>query len=577
MEDCHIEFTNLDRLIRAWQARFTLGISPESLLLPFFDWAAHLANSPGKGLELFEKFLQVSFECLDNGMLAVTNPEYSRDCESLPRDRRFSAPEWQQWPYNFICRTFLAVENWWQSATTGVRGVSCHSENVVSFVGRQALDMFAPSNFILTNPEVSKVTRGELGLNLLRGWNNLMEDIRRIGNREKPVGTEYYKVGEKVAVTPGKIIYRNRLIELIQYAPSTENVYAEPILIVPAWIMKYYILDLSPQNSLVKYLVDKGHTVFMISWKNPVDDDRDLGMDDYRTLGPMAALDVISAVIPDRKVHALGYCLGGTLLTIAAAAMARDDDNRLGGMMLLAAQNDFTEAGELMLFIDEGQVTYLEDNMWAKGYLDTGQMAGAFQLLRSNDLIWSRIIQDYLLGERRPMNDLMAWNTDATRMPYRMHSEYLRSLFLDNDLAEGRFEVGGHRIIIGDIRVPIFMVATENDHVAPWGSVYRFQLFCNAEEMTFVLVSGGHNAGIISEPGHPGRTYRISTRRGNEKHIDPKTWLLATPVQQGSWWTACEEWLAKHSTGLVNPPSLGAPEKGFGPLIDAPGTYVLQD
>jgi polyhydroxyalkanoate synthase len=341
--------------------------------------------------------------------------------------------------------------------------------------------------------------------------------------------------------------------------------------------MKYYILDLSPRNSLVKYLVDKGHTVFMISWKNPVEEDRDLGMEDYRTLGPMAALDAVSAIIPDRKIHALGYCLGGTLLTIAAASMARDDDTRLQSMTLLAAQNDFTEAGELMLFIDEGQVSYLEDSMWAKGYLDTAQMAGAFQLLRSNDLIWSRLIHDYLLGERRPMNDLMAWNADATRMPYRMHSEYLRSLFLDNDLAEGRYEVGGHRIVIGDIRVPVFLVATMNDHVAPWGSVYRFQLFCNADEMTFVLVSGGHNAGIVSEPGHPGRSYRISTRMEDEKHIDPETWLQTTPVNQGSWWKPWEEWLAKHSTELVPPPPMGAPERGFPPLIDAPGAYVLQD
>jgi polyhydroxyalkanoate synthase subunit PhaC len=577
MEDDHLKLSNLDRLVRAWQARFTLSISPESLLLAYFDWAIHLANSPGKGLELLEKFLNDGMKCFDYGMHAAITPKYSAGWKALPQDRRFSGYQWQEWPYNYLYQTFLSIENWWQSATTGIRGVSCHHESVVSFVGRQALDMFAPSNFIFTNPEVSKVTRKEFGLNLVRGWFNLTEDLRRIATREKPVGTEDFKVGQRVAITPGKVIYRNRLIELIQYAPATKSVYAEPILIVPAWIMKYYILDLSPGNSLVKYLVDRGHTVFMISWKNPGEQDRDLGMDDYRTLGPMAALDAVSAVVPDQKIHALGYCLGGTLLTIAAAAMARDDDNRLQGMTLLAAQNDFTEAGELMLFIDEGQVSYLEDSMWSKGYLDTSQMAGAFQLLRSNDLIWSRIIQDYLLGERRPMNDLMAWNTDATRMPYRMHSEYLRSLFLNNDLAEGRFEVGGRRIIIGDIRVPIFMVATVNDHVAPWGSVYRFQLFCNAEETTFVLVSGGHNAGIVSEPGHPGRTYRISVRREDEKHIDPETWLTTTPVQQGSWWIPWEEWLAKHSIGLVGPPPMGAPGKGFGPMMDAPGTYVLQE
>jgi polyhydroxyalkanoate synthase len=577
MEDDLLKFTNLDRIVRGWQAPFTLSISPESLLLAYFDWVVHVISSPGKNLELFQNFLDGSLKYLDFGLHAAINPEYSSGLKSSPQDRRFGSAEWQQYPYNLLHNAFLSVQNWWRIATTGIRGLSCHHENVASFVARQALDMFAPSNFILTNPQVLKVTREEQGMNLVRGWFNLAEDLRRIANREKPVGTENFQVGKNLGITPGKVIYRNRLIELIQYTPSTPMVYAKPVLIVPAWIMKYYILDLSPSNSLVKYLVDRGHTVFMISWKNPVEKDRDLGMEDYRTMGPMAALDAVSAVVPDRKIHALGYCLGGTLLTIAAATMARDDDHRLQGLTLLAAQNDFTEAGELMLFIDEDQVSYLEDSMSSKGYLDTAQMAGAFQLLRSNDLIWSRIIQDYLLGQRRPMNDLMAWNTDATRMPQRMHSEYLRSLFLDNDLAEGRFQVGGHRIIIGDIRAPIFLVAAIDDHVAPWGSVYRFQLFCNAEEMTFVLVSGGHNAGIVSEPGHRGRTYRMSTRKGDEKHIDPETWLLTTPLQQGSWWIPWEEWLAKHSLGLVDPPPMGAPEKGFSPLMEAPGSYVLQD
>lgn len=405
---------------------------------------------------------------------------------------------------------------------------------------------------------------------------NFIEDWERAMMGKKPEGAEAFEVGRNVATTPGKIVYRNRLIELIQYTPTTNEVWAEPILIIPAWIMKYYILDLSPSNSLVKYLVDRGHTVFMISWKNPGPEDRDLGMDDYRTLGVMNALKAISAILPECKIHAVGYCLGGTLLSIAAATMARDGDNRLKSVTLFAAETDFTEAGELMLFIDESQVDYIEDMMWDKGYLEAKQMAGAFQLLRSNDLIWSRIVQHYLLGEPEPMIDLMAWNADATRMPYRMHSEYLRSLFLNNDLAEGRYEVDGRPITVTDIRVPIFAVGTERDHVAPWRSVHKIHLLSDTD-VDFVLTSGGHNAGVVSEPGHPNRHYRIATKRAVDKYIDPETWQAVTTKREGSWWPAWQIWLEEHSSSRVPPPSLGAPKQGYPPLDDAPGTYVLEE
>jgi polyhydroxyalkanoate synthase len=339
--------------------------------------------------------------------------------------------------------------------------------------------------------------------------------------------------------------------------------------------MKYYILDLSRQNSLVKYLTDQGFTVFMMSWKNPGPEDRDLGLDDYRTLGVMAALEAVHAIAPNQKIHAVGYCIGGTLLSIAAAAMARDGDDRLKSITLLAAQVDFMEAGELMLFINESQLAFLEDMMWEQGFLDAAQMAGAFQILHSNDLIWSRMVHDYLMGERTPMIDLMAWNADATRMPYRMHSEYLRHLFLNNDLAAGRLVVAGRPIVLTDIRAPIFSVGTVRDHVAPWQSTYKINLLTDTE-VTYLLTSGGHNAGIVPEPAHNGLSFQVRTRKADDQYVDPETYLANAPRKDGSWWPEWAAWLTEHSSAPAAPPSMGATASGYTPLCEAPGTYVLQ-
>jgi polyhydroxyalkanoate synthase len=314
----------------------------------------------------------------------------------------------------------------------------------------------------------------------------------------------------------------------------------------------------------------------MISWRNPTSADRDLSLNDYRRQGVLAALEAVGKIVPDRQVHAAGYCLGGTLLAIAAAAMARDGDQRLKTVTLLAAQTDFAEAGELMLLVNDEQVNFLESMMWDRGVLDAEKMSGAFQLLRSSDLIWSRMVREYLLGERRPPNDLMAWNADQTRLPYRMHSEYLRSLFLNNDLAAGRYRVDGRPVAISHIHAPIFAVGTVNDHVAPWQSVFKINLLANSQEVTFVLTSGGHNAGIVSEPGHPGRSYRIGIRQGGGAFVDAETWECNTPRQDGSWWPAWEAWLSRHSSGRCDPPGMGAASAGCPASDDAPGTYVYQ-
>jgi polyhydroxyalkanoate synthase len=566
----------IDRSLHATAARFTMGLSPAALAEAYLDWATHLAFSPGKRLQLIDKATRKAVRFANHTARHALDGDKAQCCiEPLPQDRRFVGADWQKAPYNLTYQAFLLNQQWWHNATTGIRGVTKQHENMVEFASRQMFDMFSPSNFLLTNPEVLRNTVSKGGTNLVNGLRNLAEDWERAVSGKKPVGTEDFVVGRNVAATPGKVIYRNRLIELIQYAPATDQVRPEPALIVPAWIMKYYILDLSSQNSLVKYLTEQGFTVFMISWKNPGLDDRDLGLDDYRTLGVMAALDAVRAIVPNQKVHAVGYCLGGTLLSIAAAAMARDGDDRLESITLLAAQADFTEAGELMLFINESQVAFLEDMMWEQGFLDTSQMAGAFQMLRSTDLVWAHMIRDYLMGERSPIVDLMVWNADATRMPYRMHSEYLRRLFLNNDLAEGRFIVAGKPIALTDIRAPLFAVGTVRDHVAPWRSTYKINLLTDTE-VTYLLTTGGHNAGIVSEPGHDGHSFQLMTKTSDDHYLDPETYLAEAPRKEGSWWPEWSAWLAGHSGDPTAAPPMGAAAAGYVALCDAPGTYVLQ-
>jgi polyhydroxyalkanoate synthase len=563
-----------DRLARAWASRATFGVSPAALALAFGDWWMHLAASPGKLVELQRKAARKWTRYAAWLARAAQGKPCAECIVPLPQDGRFRDPAWQQWPFNAYYQGFLLWQQWWHNATSDVHGVSPHHADVVNFATRQALDVLAPSNLPWMNPEVLQAAREQGGQNFARGAANFAADARRELLGERPAGAETFRPGREVAVTPGAVVFRNRLIELIQYRPATATVHPEPVLIVPAWIMKYYILDLSPENSLVRYLVSRGHTVFMISWKNPQADDRDLSMDDYLNLGVMQALDAVGRIAPQRKVHLAGYCLGGTLAAIAAAAMARDGDARLASLTLLAAQVDFAEAGELSLFIDDSQVSLLEDVMRAQGYLDARQMAGAFQLLRSNDLVWSRRVREYLLGRRAPMTDLLAWNADATRMPYRMHSGYLRHLFLENDLSAGRYEANGRRVALADVTVPLLAVGTEKDHVAPWRSVYKAGLYMEPEAFSFLLASGGHNVGIVSAPesGAEGfeRAYQFSTRRHGEPWVDAETWAARTPRQAGSWWPEWQRWLAAHSSPQSAPPPMGAA------LDEAPGRFVLQ-
>ncbi len=567
---------DLDRWVHAQVAHFTGGLSMPALRMAFEDWYIHLSHNPAQQNEL----AQLAIQMMQKLALYVASPKncglpLSNCAEPVIQDKRFADPSWHAWPYDLISQSFLLNQAWWQTATTGVRGVSRHHEDVVSFTVRQLLDVASPANFIWTNPEVLARTAATGGANLLQGLQNFADDAQRLQAHESTAGLDAFVVGKDVAITPGQVIWRNDLIELIQYEPVGDKVRPEPVLIVPAWIMKYYILDLSPRNSLVKYLVDQGYTVFMVSWKNPGEADRNLDMDDYLRLGVMDAINAVTTVVPGKQVHAVGYCLGGTLMSIAAAAMGRDRDDRLASLTMLAAQTDFTEPGELALFIDNSQVTFLEDIMWDRGYLDNEQMAGTFQLLNSKDLVWSRTLKDYLMGERQPMSDLMAWNADGTRLPYRMHSEYLRRLYLHNDLASGRYKVNGKAVALTDIECPIFCLGTVRDHVAPWRSVQKLQLLTDVE-MTFALTSGGHNVGIVNPPNVPKRSYQMLTRAHDGPYFSPDAWLEAAPLFEGSWWPGWLTWLNQRSGKPAKLPHMGAPDLGLSPLCAAPGTYVLQ-
>jgi polyhydroxyalkanoate synthase len=567
-----VPLANYDRAIRAAVARASRGIAWPSLVSAWADWYWHLASAPGKQMELASKaqrkasrFALYATESLQGGAAPCIEP--------LPQDRRFVDPGWQEPPFNLMYQSFLLTQQWLWNATNHVTGVTRHHERVVTFTARQALDVVSPTNFVWTNPEVLRRTAETGGANLVQGAIDWWRDaLSNLAGRPHADGASY-RPGQQIAVTPGKVVLRNDLIELIQYAPATPTVFAQPVVVIPSPILKYYILDLSPHNSMVRWLVEQGHTVFMLSWRNPDVRDRELGVDHYLRLGIRAALDAAGA-ITGQKLHAVGYCLGGTFLAMLAASMAGRDDDRLASLTLLAAEVDFTEAGELSIFIDDSQLAYLEDLTWEQGYLDGKQMAGAFTLLNSNDLIWSRIVRQYLMAEPQRQTDLTAWNADTTRLPHRMHTEYLRNLYLNNDLASGRLRYDGRALALADIRAPIFLVGTERDHVAPWKSVYMLHLYADAD-ITFCLTSGGHNVGIVNPPveGGPARHYRLATKRADDRYIDPDQWLARNEPQPGSWWPAWQAWLAERSGERGKPPAMGNAD--YAPIGNAPGSYVL--
>ncbi len=544
-------------------ARLTGGLAPGALALAYLDWAAHLAMAPKKQAELLNEAIRNAERLTD---YAYATDEKVRQGG---QDQRFSAEGWNKWPFSFMANAFQLQQQWWQNATTGVPGVSRKHEDLVAFTTRQVLDTLAPSSFPLTNPELLWRTIQSGGSNLVEGFERFVTDAQRVADGTPPPGAENFAVGQNVAITPGYVVHRNEIAELIQYASTASAVRPEPILLVPSWLTRSYIFDLSPHDSLVKLLCEQGFTVFLISWKNSGPEDRNFGLEDYRTLGVMEALTAINAIAPYQKVHAAGYSLGGTLLAIAATAMARDGDDRLATLTLLAAETDFTEAGEMARFVDEGQIAFVEDMMRKFGLFDSRQMTAAFETLHSKDLAFSRAVREYLLDESAPVTDLVAWSADTMRVPFALHSECMRALFLGNDFAQNRLSATGQPVKLCDLHIPVFVVGAENDHLAPWRSTFQAAERVKGQ-VTYVLASGEHDAAILSEPGRAG-IFRI----GAVSHPDdPERFLASSQPKQGSWWLEWTYWLSGYSGPANILQAMGAPQSGYPVLEPSPGSYM---
>jgi polyhydroxyalkanoate synthase subunit PhaC len=488
-----------------------------------------------------------------------------------PRDKRFNDPEWKSNQFfDFVMQLYLLTTQWAQDLVRNAEGLDPHTRKKAEFYVQQIANALAPSNFVLTNPEVLRETLASSGDNLVRGMKMLAEDIEAGGGtlRIRQSDPSNLVVGVNMATTPGKVIFQNELMQLIQYQPSTENVLRTPLLIVPPWINKFYILDLRPEKSFVKWCVDQGITVFVISWVNP---DKRLGsktFDDYMKEGPLAAMDAIEKATGELKVHTMGYCVGGTLLASTLAWLAEKRRVRVTSATFLAAQVDFTHAGDLLVFVDEGQISALERDMQATGVLEGSKMAMAFNMLRSNDLIWSYVISNYLKGQPPSAFDLLHWNSDATRMPAANHSYYLCNCYLENRLSTGSMVLDNTLLDLSKVKVPIYNLATREDHIAPADSVlYGSQFF--GGPVKYVLSGSGHIAGVVNPPSLG--KYQFWTN-DNIKDVTLADWLKGAQEHKGSWWPDWREWLASIDAEEVPARAVGT--EALPPIEDAPGSYV---
>ncbi len=486
-------------------------------------------------------------------------------------DRRFKDSAWNESTlFDFIKQSYLLTARWMQSTVREVDGLDEKTQRKLDFYTRQFVDAMAPSNFVMTNPEVLKATLETGGENLVKGLENLLRDLERGKGQLAISMTDYskFEVGKNIAVTPGKVVYQNDLMQLIQYSPTTEEQFKRPLLIIPPWINKFYILDLRPQNSLVKWLTDQGHTVFIVSWVNPDESLADKTWEDYMDLGPLAAFDAMEKATGEKEFNVIGYCIGGTLLASTLAWMAVKGDDRVKSAMYLVTLVDFQEPGELSVFIDEEQLAALEQKMSSQGYLNGQTMATTFNMLRANDLIWSFVVNNYLLGKDPFPFDLLYWNSDSTRMPAAMHSFYLRNMYQRNLLSKpGGLTLKGVPIDLTNIAVPTFMLSTREDHITPWKSTYAATQLYNGP-VKFVLAASGHIAGVVNPPSAEKYSHFLNSSTPK----NPEQWLEKAKQVPGSWWPEYQKWVSKFTGGKV--PAREPGKGGLPALEEAPGSYV---
>ena len=547
-----------------------LPLSPGEVTTAFQQLWQDALKNPSHAWYAYAEFVNQSSRMWTNAALKVWGvaPQAEPAAKPDPADRRFSAPDWQRnAAYDAVKQSYLLSATALLKSAAAVEGLDAAEQRKLQFYLRQFVDAISPSNSLFTNPQVIHETIESGGRNLVNGTQHLLRDLQ--AGEIKMTDTQAFTPGRNLAVTPGQVVLRNQLIELIQYAPATDTVHSVPLLFVPPWINKFYILDMQPQNSLIKFLVDQGFSVFVISWKNPDESMEDTTFDDYLDLGPLAALDAIKEITGSPSVTPVGYCIGGTLLSMTLPYLAAMGDTSIKAATFLVALQDFTEVGDTAVFIDEPQVAFIEQKMLERGYLESRHMANMFNMLRANDLIWSNVVNNYLLGKDPPAFDLLYWNADGTRMARAAHSFYLRHTYLDNDLIKpNQVSLKGVPIDLGQIRQDVYAVGTEQDHIVPWRSAWRITQLASGESR-FVVGGSGHIAGVINPPTK-GRGYWTNP----QKAASADEWMAGAAQHTGSWWSDWIEWLRPRSGERVAPPSMGS--AAHPPVGPAPGRYVLE-